>query len=105
MPFTPFHMGPALALKAVTGRHFSVLVFGIAQVAMDVEPLVGMLRNADVTPLRPWARSNALLGVMPVGDLHVARAAAGRFGVLAWRAMGLRARRRRAAAPQSERQG
>lgn len=48
MPFTPFHMGAGLALKAVAGRHFSVLTFGIAQVAMDIEPLVGMLRGAAV---------------------------------------------------------
>jgi hypothetical protein len=48
MPFTPLHMGPALALKAVAGRRFSVLAFGIAQVAMDIESLVGMLRGADV---------------------------------------------------------
>ena len=48
MPFTPFHMGPALAIKAVTGRRFSVLAFGIAQVAMDIEPLVGMIRGSEV---------------------------------------------------------
>jgi membrane-bound metal-dependent hydrolase YbcI (DUF457 family) len=55
MPFTPFHMGPALALKAVSGRYFSVLVFGIAQVAMDIEPLYGMTRNAGV--LHGWSHS------------------------------------------------
>lgn len=48
MPFTPFHMGPALAIKAVAGPRFSVLSFGIAQVAMDIEPLVGMLRGTQV---------------------------------------------------------
>ena len=48
MPFTPFHMGAGLALKAMAGRHFSVLTFGMAQVAMDIEPLVGMLRGAAV---------------------------------------------------------
>lgn len=48
MPFTPLHMGPGLAIKAVAGRHFSLLSFGIAQVAMDIEPLVGMMRNAEV---------------------------------------------------------
>jgi hypothetical protein len=55
MPFTPFHMGPALALKAVSGPYFSVLVFGIAQVAMDIEPLIGMVRDADV--LHGWRHS------------------------------------------------
>lgn len=48
MPFTPLHMGPGLAIKAVAGRHFSVLAFGIAQIAMDVEPLVGILRDVEV---------------------------------------------------------
>ena len=48
MPFTPFHMGPGLAIKALAGPRFSLLTFGIAQVAMDIEPLVGMLRGTDV---------------------------------------------------------
>ncbi len=48
MPFTPFHMGPGLAVKAVAGDRFSILAFGIAQVAMDIEPLVGMFRGAPV---------------------------------------------------------
>lgn len=48
MPFTPLHMGPGLAIKAVAGRHFSILAFGIAQVAMDIEPLIGMIRGTDV---------------------------------------------------------
>jgi len=41
-------MGPGLAIKALAGRRFSVLTFGIAQIAMDIEPLVGMVRGADV---------------------------------------------------------
>jgi hypothetical protein len=65
VPFTPFHMGPALALKAVSGRYFSVLVFGIAQVAMDIEPLIGMIRNADV--LHGW--SHSYVGATVIGIL------------------------------------
>lgn len=42
MPFTPFHMGAALMLKPVTRKHFSLLTFGIAQLAMDIEPGIGM---------------------------------------------------------------
>lgn len=45
MPFTPFHMGPGLAVKAVSGRRFSLMVFGFCQVAIDIEPLVRMLRG------------------------------------------------------------
>lgn len=48
MPFTPIHMGPGLALKAAAGRHFSLMVFGFSQVAMDIEPLVGMMRGDPV---------------------------------------------------------
>lgn len=45
MPFTPFHMGPAVLLKSLTGRSFSLLVFGVSQVAIDIEPLVRILRG------------------------------------------------------------
>ena len=48
MPFTPFHMGPGLAVKAVGRRHFSLMVFGFNQIAMDIEPLVHMIRGDDV---------------------------------------------------------
>ncbi len=48
MPFTPFHMGAALIVKPGLNRHFSLITFGIAQVAMDIEPGVGMLTGADV---------------------------------------------------------
>lgn len=58
-------MGPALAIKAVAGRHFSVLVFGIAQVAMDIEPLVGMIRGAEV--LHGW--SHSYVGATAIGLL------------------------------------
>ena len=43
MPFTPFHMGAALIVKPVSGSRFSVLTFALAQIAMDIEPGVGML--------------------------------------------------------------
>lgn len=48
MPFTPLHMGPGMALKAATGRHFSLISYGVAQVVMDIEPLVGILQGARV---------------------------------------------------------
>jgi hypothetical protein len=41
-------MGPGLAIKALAGRRFSVLTFGIAQVAMDIEPLIGLVRGSSV---------------------------------------------------------
>ncbi|HZY91007.1 MAG TPA: DUF4184 family protein, partial [Gemmataceae bacterium] len=45
---TPFHLGPACAVKAVLGGAFSVTVFGFAQVVMDVEPLVHLLRGEGI---------------------------------------------------------
>lgn len=40
MPFTPFHMGPGLAVKALLRGSFSLMVFGWAQIVMDIQPLV-----------------------------------------------------------------
>jgi len=48
MPITPLHMGPGLAIKAVLGRRFSLMVFGFSQVAIDIEPLIGILRDDDI---------------------------------------------------------
>ncbi len=48
MPFTPFHMGAALVVKPVFKRYFSMMAFGIAQVAMDIEPGIRMATGMDV---------------------------------------------------------
>jgi len=48
MPFTPFHLGAALIIKPAGGSRFSLLTFGIAQIAMDIEPGVGILTGSDV---------------------------------------------------------
>lgn len=65
MPFTPFHMGPALAIKAGADRHFSLLAFGFAQVAMDIEPLVGIIRGSAVL----HGVSHTYLGALVIGLL------------------------------------
>ena len=65
MPFTPFHMGAAMIVKPAARQHFSVLVFGIAQVAMDIEPLVGMIRDWDVL----HGPSHTILGALAIGAL------------------------------------
>ena len=41
-------MGAALIVKPALNRNFSVITFGIAQVAMDIEPSVGLMTGADV---------------------------------------------------------
>ncbi len=39
MPFTPLHMGPGILVKALLQGSFSLMVFGWAQIVMDVQPL------------------------------------------------------------------
>jgi membrane-bound metal-dependent hydrolase YbcI (DUF457 family) len=41
-------MGAALIVKPAARRHFSVISFGLAQIAIDIEPLVGILRGAEI---------------------------------------------------------
>jgi hypothetical protein len=43
VPFTPFHMGPGLLLKALLQGSFSLMVFAWAQIIMDIQPLVVMI--------------------------------------------------------------
>lgn len=48
MPFTPFHMGAAMSVKPFADNRFSVVAFGLAQILMDIEPGIRMLRDDDV---------------------------------------------------------
>lgn len=41
-------MGPGTAIKAVTGSYFSLMVFGFAQVVIDIEPLIRIIRHDKV---------------------------------------------------------
>lgn len=43
MPFTPFHMGPGILIKALLQGGFSLMVFGWAQIVMDLQPLIVLL--------------------------------------------------------------
>lgn len=63
MPFTPFHLGPGAAFKAVGGKHFSFMVFGGAQVLMDIEPLVGIIQG---WPILHGVAHN-ILGALVIG--------------------------------------
>ena len=42
MPFTPFHMGPGLLIKAAAPRRVSLVAFGTVQLAIDLETLYYM---------------------------------------------------------------
>jgi len=63
MPFTPLHMGPALLLKAVAERRFSLFAFGCAQILMDIEPLLGLIRHAPIL----HGRTHTLVWALPIG--------------------------------------
>ena len=63
MPITPLHLGPGAAFKAIGGRHFSFMVFGGAQVLMDLEPLIGLLRGSAVL----HGYSHTLAGALVIG--------------------------------------
>jgi len=43
MPFTPFHMGPGILFKALLQGSFSLMVFGWAQIIMDIQPLIVLI--------------------------------------------------------------
>jgi len=45
MPFTPYHMGPGMLVKAALRGGFSLMIFGWTQVVTDLEPLVAMVRG------------------------------------------------------------
>jgi hypothetical protein len=65
MPFTPFHLGPGIAFKAIGGRHFSFMVFGGSQVLMDIEPLIGILTHKPIL----HGPTHTLLGALVIGTL------------------------------------
>jgi hypothetical protein len=43
MPFTPLHVGPGLLVKSVLNTSFSLMIFGWAQILMDIQPLVVLI--------------------------------------------------------------
>ncbi|MCU7932455.1 MAG: DUF4184 domain-containing protein [Candidatus Thiodiazotropha sp. (ex Codakia rugifera)] len=45
MPFTPFHFGPGVALKALAPSYYSFSVFVFVQILIDIEPLYYMLHG------------------------------------------------------------
>ena len=45
MPFTPFYMGPGIFIKSLLHGSFSLMIFGWAQILMDIQPLVALITN------------------------------------------------------------
>jgi hypothetical protein len=52
MPFTPFHFGPGVAIKAVIPHYFSFSVFCFAQVVTDCETAYYIIRGEY--PFHRW---------------------------------------------------
>ncbi len=63
MPFTPFHMGIAFIVKPVAPQHLSLITFGLAQIPMDIEPLIGLIRQSDIL----HGPSHTVIGAIVIG--------------------------------------
>lgn len=72
MPLTPFHVGPAVLIRAALGRRVSVGVFAVVQVLIDLEP--GWKLATHRWPVH--GPSHTLLGVLL---LSVVGAAVGKW--------------------------
>ncbi len=64
MPFTPFHFGLSACLALPLNRYIDLPVFVLANVAIDIEPLVVMLFDFSY-PLHGYAHT--LLGATIIG--------------------------------------
>jgi hypothetical protein len=78
MPLIPFHFGPAIALKALMPAYFSLSVFALSQILIDLEPLYFTI--TDQPPLYRFFHTYAGAGVIclicivigkPVGQLWI----------------------------------
>lgn len=67
MPFTPFHMGAGLILKPALNRNFSLITFGFAQLAMDIEPGIRMLINSNIL----HGPTHTILGALLIASIVV----------------------------------
>jgi len=63
MPITVLHFGPGAVFKAIGGRRFSFVFFGLAQFAMDLEPIGRFLRGSSLL----HGPVHSLLGATVVG--------------------------------------
>jgi membrane-bound metal-dependent hydrolase YbcI (DUF457 family) len=65
MPFTPFHMGAALIVKPAARHYFSLLTYGMAQIALDIEPGIGMALGWSVL----HGPSHTILGALLIAGI------------------------------------
>jgi len=64
VPFTPFHLGPALAIGLPLRRHIHVPTFIIANIIVDIEPFITLVFNLNY-PLHGYLHT--LIGAFAVG--------------------------------------
>lgn len=102
MPFTPYHFGPGLGLKAAAPRRLSFLSFATTQVAPVLRSelsfggamlggLLGGLTHSvmdaivhpDVQPFLPLSGSNPLIGLVEWNAMETACVVAGLAGIVA----------------------
>ncbi|MCX7056239.1 MAG: metal-dependent hydrolase [Proteobacteria bacterium] len=69
-------------MKALAGRRFSLITFGVAQVAMDIEPLVRMIRGDRI--LHGFTHTYIGAAVVGAGVLILGKPLAARLNEL-WR--------------------
>lgn len=58
-------MGAELIVKPAVQRNFSLISFDLAQIAMDIEPLLGMLRKSEFL----HGATHTFLGAIVIGLL------------------------------------
>lgn len=91
MPFTPFHMGPGLVVKAILRRRFSLMVFGWSQVAIDLQPLVAIVTGrGELHGFSHTAIGATLIGLAcgmtgkPLGELGLCILGLRRYAAITW---------------------
>jgi hypothetical protein len=68
VPITPVHLGPGLLIKALAPGAFSLLVFGYAQVLIDLQPLVALSTGKGAV----HGMSHTWIGAMIIGAVAAA---------------------------------
>ncbi len=84
MPITPFHLGPALIVKAACPRWFSLGVFAIVQAALDVEPTWNIV--AGRYPVHGGLHTLPGAILLSAAVIVPARAVVARFFPVSWTA-------------------
>ncbi len=77
MPVTPFHFGPGALAKAAAPKHFSLIVFGLTQVAIDLESLYFLVQGS--WPVHRLLHTFAGAGLVALGGMLLGPALANGF--------------------------